>query len=251
MSVFHSQYITDLLWIMPAHQEPACAAMLIVWSSLRIDQTQTTFFVTLPTKIPLVFLFSSCIWGVPLCSWKKMNCGFIGRLHNIPPPLSLSLSLSVCLRFSVTWCLLSSCFTFRWSLFAFVFYSISALTSSPLSLLSNSIHERCTLHHSVSLYLCLPFIFSTPFCTRERWKEGGGDGWEGERNRERERREGEMDRLGDSDKRSISRPNCPGRIPPPLPSPHLHSILLFSTPRSSSLASLPLTFVLFKLTGVH
>lgn len=42
-----------------------------------------------------------------------------------------------------------------------------------LFLLSNSIHERCTLHHSVSLYLCLPFIFSTPLYARVRWREGG------------------------------------------------------------------------------
>lgn len=56
-----------------------------------------------------------------------------------------------------------------------------------LFLLSNSIHERCTLHHSVSLYLCLPFIFSTPFCTRARWREegrnregGGGRGRDGQ-----------------------------------------------------------------------
>lgn len=109
-------------------------------------------------------------------------------------------------------------------LLAFIcFYFLLHLCSDFLSLLllSNSIHERCTLHHSVSLYLCLPFIFSTPFCATVSWRKG-------ERKKETERRrkrEREMDRLGDSYKRSISRPNSPGRTPPH----YLLSILFHST----------------------
>lgn len=113
-------------------------------------------------------------------------------------------------------------------LLAFIcFYFLLHLCSDFLSLLplSNSIHERCTLHHSVSLYLCLPFIFSTPFCATVSWREGKR---ERERKKQREggrERESEMDRLGDSDKRSISRPNSPGRTPPH----YLLSILFHST----------------------
>lgn len=104
---------------------------------------------------------------------------------------------------------LSFHFTFRRSLFAFVFFRSDF---PSLFLLSNSIHERGTLHHSVSLYLCLPFIFSTPFCTTAGGREGG-------RKRQGREREREMDRLGGGDKRSISRPNSRRRasFPPALP----------------------------------
>lgn len=74
---------------------------------------------------------------------------------------------------SVTWCLLSFHSAFCWSFF----FLLHRRTDFPsLSFLSNSIHERYTLHHSVCLYLCLPFIFSTPFCTRERRQKGAGGG---------------------------------------------------------------------------
>lgn len=127
-----------------------------------------------------------------------------------------------------------------------------------LFLLSNSIHERRTLHHSVSLYLCPPFIFSTPFCSGARWREREGGLVGVERNREGGGG-GEMDRLGDSDKQSISRPNSPGRISLPpslLPSfPPLYSFLLLFPHcpliPSSSVSSFSLTFVPFNLTRVH
>lgn len=136
--------------------------------------------------------------------------------------------------FFFTWCLLPFCFTFCWSSFAFVFYFISFF------LLSNSIHERCTLHHSVSLYLFLSSFFSIPFCT-------------GGRREERRVWVGEMDRLGDSDKRSISRPSSPGRttpIDPPISLFPLTSIFFFYSALHSS-APLPSllffpTFVAFK-----
>lgn len=72
------------------------------------------------------------------------------------------------------WCPLSFHFTLQRSLFAFVFFRPDF---PALLLLSNSIHEGAILHHSVSLYLCLPFIFPTPFCT----VEGGRDRGERER----------------------------------------------------------------------
>lgn len=97
--------------------------------------------------------------------------------------LSLFLSLFLC-HLALTVILLH--FLLVFILLCFLLHLRTDFLS--LFLLSNSIHERCTLHHSVSLYLCLPFIFSTPFCTRARWKEGGRkkqrDGW-GERERKR------------------------------------------------------------------
>ena len=191
MSVFHSQYITDLLWIMPAHQEPACAAMLIVWSSLRIDQTQTTFFVTLPTKIPLVFLFSSCIWGVPLCSWKKMNCGFIGRLHNIPPPLSLSLSL--CLSVSVSLSLGAYCHPASLSagLYLPLFFTPSPhwLPLPSLSSLILFMRGAHSIILSPYISVCPSFSLHLSAPERDGRRAGGTDGREKETEREREERE--------------------------------------------------------------
>lgn len=68
--------------------------------------------------------------------------------------------------FFFTWCLLPFCFTFCWSSFAFVFYFISFF------LHSNSIHERCTLHHSVSLYLSV-LLFLYTFLHRSKMEEEG------------------------------------------------------------------------------
>lgn len=77
---------------------------------------------------------------------------------------------------------------------------------------------------------------------------------DGGRREERRVWVGEMDRLGDSDKRSISRPSSPGRTtpndpPPPISvSPHLHILLLFRLHSSAPLPPLLFfpTFVAFK-----
>lgn len=67
-----------------------------------------------------VFLFCSYIWSV-LCICKDLPADLLlGWAASLP---------SLC--FFVTRCLLSFYLTFCWSLFAFVFYSISAPTSSP------------------------------------------------------------------------------------------------------------------------
>lgn len=138
------------------------------------------------------------------------------------------------LCFSVTWCLLSFHLSFCWSLFAFVFYSISALTSSP-SFSSLILFMRGAHSIILSPYISVCPSFSLHLSAPE-W-DGGREWGKGERNREKGEKRGEMDRLGDSDKRSISRPNSPGRISLPaslaLPSPPLFS----SSPTPTTLHS--------------
>lgn len=144
--------------------------------------------------------------------------------------------LSLARRFSVTHCSLR--FLLVFICLCFLLHLRTAFLS--FLLLSNSIHERCTLHHSVSLYLFLSSFFFMPFCTRAKWRrKGRRRGWW----------VGEMDRLGDSDKGSISRPSSPGRTTPRDPpsisvSPHLHSILLLF--HSTHLLLFPLFFVAFR-----
>lgn len=147
---------------------------------------------------------------------SQVNCRFIGRpCGRSPPP--------VCLRRSP-----SFHFTFRRSLFAVVFFRSDF---PSLFLLSNSIHER---GHTPSFCLLIS-LSALHFLHTFLHHEGGRGG-------ERRSREGEMDRLGDGDKRSISRPNSPGRCPPPPLAP-----LLQAPPPSS----VPVTFVPCRLTRVH
>lgn len=82
--------------------------------------------------------------------------------------------------------------------------------------------------HSIILS---PYIFLCPSFSLHLSapRQGGGTRREKEREwvREGEGEEGEMDRLGDSDKRSIPRPNSPGRSFSPLPSSTPSSLQFF------------------------
>lgn len=131
------------------------------------NQTPVVFAWLLNQHIWLVFFcFCLFLWFIYLpccCASEKVYCSLIGRLNSI-----LSLTLFRC-HLVLTVILLRFLLVFicLWFLLHLYTHFLS------LFLHSNSIHEKCTLHHSVSLYLCLPFIFSTPFCTGVRWGEEG------------------------------------------------------------------------------
>lgn len=114
-------------------------------------------------------------------------------------------------------------------LYLLLFFStqISPPSSSSLILFMKGAHSIIL---SPYIFVCPSF---SPHLSAPRGREGG---------RERRSREGEMDRLGDGDKRSISRPNSRGRRPPSPLAP-----LLQAPPPSS----VPVTFVPCRLTRVH
>lgn len=129
----------------------------------------------------LFFAFHSCIRSV---SSKTFTVVLWFTVLSSPTP---SISRSLCLSFSPLVChlLLTVILLHFLLLFICLCFLLHLLADSlSLSLLSNSIYERCTLHHSVSLYISLPFIFSTPFSSTAGWRnkkrerkrvgEGGG-----------------------------------------------------------------------------
>lgn len=110
-------------------------------------------------------------------------------------------------------------------LYLLLFFSAqtSPPSSSSLILFMKGAHSIIL---SPYIFVCPSF---SPHLSAPRGREGGS-------------REREMDRLGDGDKRSISRPNSRGRRPLPPLAP-----LLQAPPPSS----MPLTFVPCRLTRVH